>query len=110
MSKSVPQTRQDPTSMPDPTSMRAQLLARYDLLATHSLNLHALDFCRIRARKQRTQFKANELFHEYAAIEQYIRWHGHDGRRLPSTMRGILSITDSAGHALKPPQADSRFQ
>jgi hypothetical protein len=89
--------------------MRAQLIARYELLAKHGLNLHAKDFFKTRARKQSTQFKANELLHEHTAIEQYVRWHGPDGRRLPATMRGVFSITDLKGFPLRPRQLDTQF-
>lgn len=80
-------------SVPSPESMRVRLRARYELLASIGLNLHAHDFWRIRAGKQKTQVKENKLLHEYTAIEQYVQWHGPDGSRLPMNLRGTsLSI------------------
>ena len=79
--------------LPSPESMRVRLRARYELLASIGLNLHAHDFWRIRAGKQKTQVKENKLLHEYTAIEQYVQWHGPDGSRLPMHLRGTsLSI------------------
>jgi hypothetical protein len=68
--------------------MRTQLRASYELLASLGLNLHARDFWRIRAAKQKTQVKENALFHEHTAIQQYVQWHGPDGSRLPADQRG----------------------
>lgn len=54
-----------------PDAMRAQLASAYAALAELQLNLHARDFWRMRAAKQRGQVEQDALAHEHTAIQQY---------------------------------------
>jgi len=84
-----------------PDAMRAQLAAAYAALAELQLNLHARDFWRMRAAKQRSQVEQDALAHEHAAIQQYIAWHAADGSRLPAFQRGgERSLQHSLTHSL----------
>jgi phage-related protein len=85
--------------LPTPEGMRTQLRASYELLASLGLNLHARDFWRIRAAKQKTQVRENALLHEHTAIQQYVQWHGPDGSRLPADQRGTARSIARARHA-----------
>lgn len=71
-----------------PDAMRAQLASAYAALAELQLNLHARDFWRMRAAKQRGQVEQDALAHEHTAIQQYLAWHAADGSRLPAFQRG----------------------